>query len=113
MKKLLVPLFALPLLLAATGERFPVVDGKYRHYRVIALASVKQVVPGMTRRQVYFAVGSPHFYEGPFAHVWNYAFRISVPAKAQMTDCKMQLTYDKGHLTSIVWDRPECSALAA
>jgi hypothetical protein len=73
---------------------------------VVSPSHVAGVLPGMSKRQVYHVLGSPHFNEGIGAQRWNYLFNL------RGAQCQMRLHFDDAHVTQIEWRTPECAAAA-
>jgi OmpA-OmpF porin, OOP family len=114
MKKIMLPLLTLPLLVAtnAPGDYPDLEDGWKDQPEVISVITVKQVLTGMSRHQVYHVLGEPHFNEGLNARTWNYVFDLRADGKAVGDDCQFQLVYAKGRVASMAWRTESCANAA-
>jgi OmpA-OmpF porin, OOP family len=98
---------------AAPGEFKDVEDGWLDEPEVVNVATLKQLTMGMTRQKVYHLLGSPHFNEGVNARTWNFIFDLRDGQKALATNCQMQIVYDKGRISRILWNSESCEKAAS
>lgn len=66
------------------------------------LESLKEVKAGMTKDQLYYLLGRPHFGEGFVAvREWDYVFHFHTPGQGtnDVTTCQFKVLYDKDRLT--------------
>jgi len=75
-------------------------------------ASLRLLVPGITKRQVYALVGVPHFHEGFFGeHEWDYILNFYTGVGTAYRICRLQLRWDRGmRLENLAWDAEACRA---
>lgn len=71
------------------------------------LASLKKVKPGMTKDQLYYLLGRPHFNEGLWGvREWDYLFHFHTPGqgKDNISTCQFKVLYDnKLYTRSLFW----------
>lgn len=66
------------------------------------LSKLKEVESGMTKDQLYYLLGRPHFAEGFFnVREWNYVFHFHTPNQGTngVTTCQFKVLYDSNSLT--------------
>jgi OmpA-OmpF porin, OOP family len=67
---------------------------------------------GMSKRQLYTVLGTPHFNEGVGVHEWNYLFNFRSQPNGDYFSCQLQVRFDA---TDIVqrsdWKPARCAAL--
>lgn len=78
----------------------------------VNVESLRQVKPGLTKKQVYALIAEPHFNEGVFAvHVWNYVFDFGIP-EGKVVSCQYRVQFDRDmKVKATYWKEPECAAL--
>ncbi len=67
------------------------------------LSSLKEVKAGMTKDQLYYLLGRPHFAEGFFGvREWDYVFHFHTPGQGTngVTTCQFKVLYDSNSLTN-------------
>lgn len=59
--------------------------------------SLKEVRSGMTKEQLYYLLGRPHFDEGFRVREWNYLFHFNTPGAGTdgVTTCQYKILFDK------------------
>src|SRR5699024_3695273 len=66
------------------------------------LSSLKEVKAGMTKDQLYYLLGRPHFGEGIVAvREWDYLFHFHTPGQGTdgVTTCQYKVLFDKDNIT--------------
>lgn len=66
------------------------------------LSSLREVKAGMTKDQLYYLLGRPHFAEGFFGvREWDYVFHFHTPNQGTngVTTCQFKVLYDSNSLT--------------
>jgi outer membrane protein OmpA-like peptidoglycan-associated protein len=79
----------------------------------VNLDNLRQMMPGLSKNQVYALLEQPHFSEGIF-HVrkWNYIFNVRTGKGSEFISCQYQVQYDdKVLVQSTHWKERECEAL--
>lgn len=78
----------------------------------VNVENLRKVAPGMTKRQLYDLLGTPHFSEGVFGvKRWNYIFAFR-EAGGQSFKCQYQVQFDEHHLARAFYWQPEsCKSL--
>ncbi|NTZ83609.1 outer membrane protein assembly factor BamE [Burkholderia metallica] len=73
--------------------------------------NVRQVMPGLSKNQVYALIQEPHFSEGVFGvHVWNYIFNFRTGHGNDFVTCQYQVQYDdQSRVKATYWKEPECA----
>lgn len=61
------------------------------------LGSLKQVKPGLSKDQMYYLLGRPHYAEAWRPVEWNYLFHFHTPGQGVegVTTCQFKVLYDK------------------
>ena len=79
----------------------------------VNLDNLRQMIPGMTKPQVYDLLGPPHFDEGVFGvRVWNYLFNFRTGNGNDFIRCQYQLRFDATMRTEAgYWNRRECAEM--
>lgn len=107
---------------ASSGEgaqnvRFPgPARSTFPEGRFVNLENLRKVQTGMTKRQLYALLGTPHFNEGVIdVRSWNYIFDFrGVPGGAGNTSCQYQVVFDTNHHAgAMYWKPASCSAVLA
>ncbi|PLZ00105.1 hypothetical protein CY652_22735 [Burkholderia sp. WAC0059] len=77
--------------------------------------NLRQVQPGLTKRQVYELIREPHFNEGIVGvHVWNYVFDLRDAGSEQIVACQYQVQFDRHYrVKGTYWKDARCAELAA
>lgn len=71
------------------------------------LGSLKQVKPGLTKDQMYYLLGRPHYAEAWRPVEWNYLLHFHTPGQGTdgVTTCQFKVLYDKNMITrSFHWN---------
>lgn len=115
-------------LLAACRSHAPVADGPAEatavHFPEASKASLKEGIypdvadlrrfaPGMSKRQLYTLLGTPHFNEGIWGvREWNYLFNFRTAQGAEYFTCQFQVRFDsKGIAQGGYWKPESCAAV--
>lgn len=115
-------------LLAACRSHAPVADGPAEatavHFPEASKASLKEGIypdvadlrrfaPGMSKRQLYTLLGTPHFNEGMWGvREWNYLFNFRTAQGAEYFTCQFQVRFDsKGIAQGSYWKPESCAAV--
>jgi len=102
---------------AADGSAPPAVEfparesASLKEGTFVNLDNLRQMIPGMTKTQVYDLLGPPHFNEGVFGvHTWNYVFNFRTGNGNEFITCQYQLRFGKDMRTEAGnWNRRECA----
>jgi OOP family OmpA-OmpF porin len=75
--------------------------------------NLRQVIPGMTKDQLYKLLGTPHFDEGVFGvKEWNYIFNFRrEDGEADFSRCQYQIDFDSKHRVQTTHWKPESCRL--
>ena len=115
-------------LLAACRSHAPAADGPAEatavHFPEASKASLKEgtypdvadlrrFAPGMSKRQLYTLLGTPHFNEGMWGvREWNYLFNFRTAQGAEYFTCQFQVRFDgKGIAQAGYWKPESCAAV--
>lgn len=115
-------------LLAACRSHAPAADGPAEatavHFPEASKASLKEGIypdvadlrrfaPGMSKRQLYTLLGTPHFNEGMWGvREWNYLFNFRTAQGAEYFTCQFQVRFDsKGIAQGGYWKPESCAAV--
>ncbi|PSD21994.1 hypothetical protein C7E13_18645, partial [Stenotrophomonas maltophilia] len=115
-------------LLAACRSHAPAADGPAEatavHFPEASRASLKEGIypdvadlrrfaPGMSKRQLYTLLGTPHFNEGMWGvREWNYLFNFRTAQGAEYFTCQFQVRFDsKGIAQGGYWKPESCAAV--
>ena len=76
-------------------------------------ADLRRFAPGMSKRQLYALLGTPHFNEGMWGvREWNYLFNFRTPQRGEYFTCQFQVRFDsKGIAQGGYWKPQSCAAL--
>jgi outer membrane protein OmpA-like peptidoglycan-associated protein len=79
----------------------------------VDLDSLRLFARGMTKRQLYTLLGTPHFGEGMWGvHEWNYLFNFRSNPGGDYFTCQFQVHFDaKGVAQAGYWKPQACAAL--
>ena len=97
---------------AQSAVTFPARDSaSLKEGTFVNLDNLRQMIPGMTKTQVYDLLGPPHFSEGVFGvRTWNYIFNFRTGNGNEFITCQYQLRFDKEMRTEAGnWNRRECA----
>jgi len=102
---------------AANGSSPPAVEfparesASLKEGTFVNLDNLRQMIPGMTKPQVYELLGPPHFSEGVFGvRTWNYIFNFRTGNGNEFITCQYQLRFNKDMQTEAGnWNRRECA----
>lgn len=77
------------------------------------VADLRRFAPGMSKRQLYTLLGTPHFNEGMWGvRVWNYLFNFRTAQGAEYFTCQFQVRFDsKGIAQAGYWKPESCAAV--
>ena len=109
---------ALALLLCGTGvcalaadePIFPAPDQTWiREGSFASPETVRSLMPGLTREQVYSLIGAPHFAEGGlYMREWNYLLNQQIDGR--VVACQLLLRWDDDRrVESMHWKEPDCA----
>ncbi|KOO75449.1 OmpA family protein [Stenotrophomonas maltophilia] len=115
-------------LLAACRSHAPAAEGPVDattvHFPEVSKASLKEGIypdvadlrrfaPGMSKRQLYTLLGTPHFNEGMWGvREWNYLFNFRTAQGAEYFTCQFQVRFDsKGIAQAGYWKPESCAAV--
>lgn len=115
-------------LLAACRSHAPAADGPAEatavHFPEASKASLKEgtypdvadlrrFAPGMSKRQLYTLLGTPHFNEGMWGvREWNYLFNFRTAQGTEYFTCQFQVRFDgKGIAQAGYWKPESCAAV--
>lgn len=75
------------------------------------LDNLRQMRTGMSKDQIYDALGRPHFDEGLFGvRQWNYLFNFRTGPGPEYVSCQYQVRFDDKLLSeSLHWKEPQCA----
>ncbi|MET4617233.1 OOP family OmpA-OmpF porin [Stenotrophomonas sp. 2619] len=79
----------------------------------VDLDSLRLFARGMTKRQLYTLLGTPHFGEGMWGvHEWNYLFNFRSNPDGDYFNCQFQVHFDaKGVAQAGYWKPQACAGL--
>ncbi|HDS0951512.1 TPA: OmpA family protein [Stenotrophomonas maltophilia] len=77
------------------------------------IADLRRFAPGMSKRQLYTLLGTPHFNEGMWGvREWNYLFNFRTAQGAEYFTCQFQVRFDsKGIAQGGYWKPASCAAV--
>ncbi len=77
------------------------------------VADLRRFAPGMSKRQLYTLLGTPHFNEGMWGvREWNYLFNFRTAQGAEYFTCQFQVRFDsKGIAQGGYWKPESCAAV--
>jgi OmpA-OmpF porin, OOP family len=113
MKKIILCVAAAPLLLGNTSsDLFKDHDRSWhRETPTVSTSILVQLVEGMSRRQVRELIGTPHFNEGIIVRNWHYLFDVTANGRAAAKNCQFRIDFEKGRVTKMRWENPDCAQL--
>lgn len=76
-------------------------------------ADLRRFSPGMSKRQLYALLGTPHFNEGMWGvREWNYLFNFRMPQGGEYFTCQFQVRFDDNRVAQGGYWKPQsCAAL--
>lgn len=79
----------------------------------VNLDNLRSVTPGMTKRQLYALLGTPHFNEGLFGvRKWNYLFKFHQRGGEGVLTCQYQVQFDQNsQAVAYDWKPASCVAV--
>lgn len=98
----------------ATAVHFPEVSRASLEEGVYPdVADLRRFAPGMSKRQLYALLGTPHFNEGMWGvREWNYLFNFRTAQGAEYFTCQFQVHFDnKGIAQGGYWKPASCAAV--
>ncbi len=77
------------------------------------IADLRRFAPGMSKRQLYTLLGTPHFNEGMWGvRQWNYLFNFRTAQGAEYFTCQFQVRFDdNGIAQGGYWKPGSCAAV--
>ena len=87
---------------------FPKMD-QARHKQGIAPngENLKKIQPGMSKQDLYYLLGPPHFREMFSAREWDYIFKFRQGAEEKI--CQYKIVFDTNRVArSVYWQPAEC-----
>lgn len=77
----------------------------------VDVGNLRKVVIGLSKEQVYYLLGAPHFHEGVFGvHEWNYLFDFR--QNGGVVTCQYQVKFDKQKkVEATYWQDASCADL--
>lgn len=98
----------------ATAVAFPEVSkASLKEGTYPDIADLRRFAPGMSKRQLYSLLGTPHFNEGMWGvREWNYLFNFRTAQGAEYFTCQFQVRFDnKGIAQAGYWKPESCAAV--
>jgi OmpA-OmpF porin, OOP family len=105
---LLLMLSVLPYSVSAAQFR-PLHTAWLKEGQVIHPDTLRQVMKGMTKDQVYRVLGTPHFNEAIGAKRWHYIFQLRAGNINLGSNCQYMLQYHRGRIDQIIWQNEDCA----
>lgn len=59
------------------------------------LENLRKIAPGVTKDDLYYLIGRPHFAEMHGAHEWDYIFKFRNPSTGEVEICQYKVGFDK------------------
>ncbi len=99
----------------AQDEAFPdPADARPREGLYVNVDNLRQTAPGMSKRQLYALLGTPHFNEGLWGvREWNYLFNFRRgPGSQDHFTCQLKVSFDsEGYAQAYHWKPAACKGL--
>lgn len=91
---------------------FPVTDSAWNSEGIFpTVDNLRQIAPGVTKDDLYYLLGRPHFKEMHGAREWDYIFKFRDDVDTPVKTCQYKIIFDKDMRgQSFYWQPHSCSA---